>query len=549
MNKLNTIWLFLAALSAANATGPAPTVEAVKLSQHVRILSSDAFEGRAPGTAGEAKTIAYPVEQYRKLGLRPGAAGGSWTQEVPLRRIEIVGSPTSSFATLAGTRSLAEGRDIVVNTHSATDKVSVQNAPLVFTGFGIDAPERGWDDFKGYDLRGKIAVVLLNDPDFEMAPSNPLFGRFDGKALTYYGRWTYKLEEAARRGAVGVLFVHEDAAATYGWNTLANSEATTQYALGKPGTPDKDPLVRGFVTHDVAVAMLKAAGMDFAVEKARAQSDAFRPEELKGVTFSTTFAVRTSVVTSHNVTAKLTGSQWPQDAVIYGAHWDHLGLGPADSRGDRIYNGALDNASGVASLLELARLFAAAPRPRRSIYFIDFTAEEQGLLGSEYYAGHPATPIATTVAVLNIDGANLKGAARDISSRGDSPLIPYLTAAAHRNGRRFTRDQAGSEGYFFRGDQFSFAKAGVPGLGYASGLDLVKGGVDAGRAWVRDYVAHRYHQPSDQWSAAMNFDGAVVDTKIYYDLGRSLASSRVWPNWDARSPFRTQRDRTAGMRR
>ena len=537
-----------AAFLITGASGRSPIVEAKRLSGHLKVLASDAFEGRAPGTRGEAKTIAYLVAQYRKLGLKPGAADGGWTQEVPLRRIETIGPTRSSFSYGGKSRPLTELKEIVVNTHSATTQVALKGAPLVFIGFGISAPERNWDDFKGYDLRGKVAVILFNDPDFEMAPTNPAFGRFDGKTLTYYGRWTYKLEEAARRGAAGVLLVHEAAPATYGWDTLANSNKTAQYALGQAGAVGKDPLVRGFITRDVAVELFKAAGLDFDVEKGLAQSETFRPQPLNGVTFSTEFDVRTSIVVSHNVIAKLPGTSRPQETIIYSAHWDHLGIGPPDSRGDRIYNGALDNASGVASLLELARVFAASPRLPRTISFIDFTAEEQGLLGSEYYAAHPVTPLETTVAVLNIDGATLKGVARDISSRGDSPLNRLLAAAAERRGRRFTPDTANEEGYFYRGDQFSFAKMGVPGMAYASGLDLEKGGVEAGRAWAKDYIAHRYHQPSDEWRPDLNLAGAVIDTMIYYDLGKTLASSRLWPEWDAKSPFRAHRDLSARAR-
>jgi len=528
----------------------APTVDPARLSEHIRVLSSDAFEGRGPATPGEDKTVAYISGQMKTLGLTPAGDDGGWTQAVPLRRFVTPGPIMVSF-TLAGTpRPLTELNDIVVHTEVPTDHVAVKEAPLVFIGYGVDAPERQWDDFKGYDLKGKIAVVLVNDPDFEMDPGDPLFGRFDGKAMTLYGRWTYKYAEAARRGALGVLIVHETAPAAYGWNTVKNSNSNAQFDIVRAHPEQLHPLIEGWIQRDVAVALFKAAGLDFEAEKARARTLAFRPVELKGATFSADYAVETSTIVSHNVIGRIAGTKRPGEAVLYGAHWDHLGVGAPDARGDRIYNGAVDNASGVAGVLELARLFAAAPRPERSVYFIAFTAEEKGLLGSEYYAAHPVTPLATTVGLLNLDVMNVTGPSHDISTRGkgDADLDALVARFAGEQGRTYRHDPHLEEGSFYRADHFSLAKSGVPALTLTAGLDLVNGGVAAGEAAYTDYLTHRYHQPADEWRADWDLTGAAQDLDLYFALGRHLASSHDWPGWPAGSEFKAVRDQTAAER-
>lgn len=536
--------------SAASSVA-APRIEGRRLSEHIKILASDAFEGRAPGTAGEQKTIAYLSAQFNELGLQPAGDRGGWIQEVPLRRFETPGNIEASFTLSGHVRPLKELEDIVVNTHIPTSRVSVKAAPLVFIGFGVAAQERHWDDFKGFDLRGKIAVALVNDPDFEMDQSDPLYGRFDGKTMTYYGRWTYKFEEAARRGALGLLLVHESLPAGYGWNTVKNSVSAAQFDIMRKHPGTQRPLLEGWIQRDIAVELFKAAGLDFATEKRRAQTEEFRPILLHEATFSTDFVVSTTTIVSHNVIGKLTGTRYPKEAVLYGAHWDHLGIGTPDARGDRIYNGAVDNASGTAGVIELARLFAAEPRTQRSVYFIGFTAEEKGLLGSEYYATHPIVPLATTVALLNLDVVNLKGPAKDISSDGDggSNLDELLAAEVRKDGRRFSPDEHVEEGRFFRADHFSLAKAGVPAMTLAGGMDLVNGGVAAGRAWAQDYVQNRYHQPADEWRPDWDMRGAEQDLTVYYELGRDLADSRDWPQWNDRSQFKAARDQTTAERR
>jgi Zn-dependent M28 family amino/carboxypeptidase len=539
-----------AALCLTSGAVAAPAADPARLSEHIRILASDAFEGRGPATAGEDKALAYISGQFQALGLDPAGDGGSWTQAAPLRRFETPGPITVGFTLAGGPRPLTELQDIVVHSLVPTDHVSVKDAPLVFIGYGVSAPERRWDDFKGYDLKGKIAVVLINDPDFEMDPADPLNGRFDGKAMTYYGRWTYKYEEAARRGALGVLIVHETAPAAYGWNTVKNSNSAPQFDIVRPSPEASHPLIEGWIQRDVAVALFKAAGLDFDAEKAQARTEAFRPVDLAGARFFADYAVITSTIVSHNVIGKIKGTDRPGEAVLYGAHWDHLGVGLPDDRGDRIYNGAVDNASGVAGVLELARLFRQAPPPARSVYFIGFTAEEKGLLGSEYYATHPVTPLSTTVALLNLDVMNVNGPSRDVSTRGkgDADLDHLVSRAAEAQGRRYTHDGHLEEGGFFRADHFSLAKAGLPATTLTAGLDLVTGGVAAGEAAHRDYVVHRYHQPADEWRADWDLSGAAADIDLYYDVGRRLADSRDWPDWPQGSEFKPARDATAAAR-
>ena len=555
MLKVLGIGLLAATGMAGIALAAPAVIEGPRLSEHIKTLASDAFEGRGPATPGETKSVAYITEQFKKAGLKPGgdaitSGGRGWTQAVPLRRFETPGEIKVSFTEAGKTVPLTELQDIVVHTQLPTDHVSIKDAPLVFIGYGVNAPERHWDDFKGYDLKGKIAVVLINDPDFAMDPKNPLYGRFDGKSMTYYGRWTYKYAEAAKRGALGMLIVHETAPAAYGWNTVKNSNGNAQFDIVRPKPGDYHPMVEGWVQHDVAAALFKAAGLDLEAEKLRAQTEGFAPVELKGDAFSADYAVKTSVITSHNVIGKLVGTKHPNEAVLYGAHWDHLGVGQPDAKGDKIYNGALDNASGVAGVLELARVFAAAPRTERSVYFIGFTAEEKGLLGSEYYGTHPVVPLAKTVALLNLDGLNLVGPSKDISTQGvgKSTLDDLIAAYAKKQGRVFTVDAHLEEGHFYRADHFSLAKVGVPAITLESGQDLVNGGVEAGEAAHKDYTTHRYHQPADEWSPSFNYDGAVQDLTLYYDLGRDLANSHDWPGWKSDSEFKAVRDKTASAR-
>ncbi|GAE59584.1 hypothetical protein XPN_1490 [Xanthomonas arboricola pv. pruni MAFF 301427] len=381
-----------------------PSFDGARISRDVKELASDAYEGRGPATAGEEKTIAYLSKQFADAGLQPGGdltdGKRGWTQALPLRRADIVGTPTIALQHAGKPQALTQGKQIAIRAAlDGSSKVDIANAPLVFVGYGVKAPERDWDDFKGVDLKGKIAVVLINDPDFETGK-----GAFDGAGMTYYGRWTYKYEEGARQGALGVLVVHETAPASYGWDTVASSNTNTMFDVVRDNPRAAHPTLEGWIQRDLAADLFKQAGLDFDALKKQAQTRGFKPVELKGQGLSASYQVKSDVITSHNVVARLQGSTHPDETLIYSAHWDHIGVGKPDARGDTIFNGALDNASGTAALLELARGFAAGPKPQRSVVFLAVTAEEKGLLGSEFYASKPLYPLDTTVAVINMDG-------------------------------------------------------------------------------------------------------------------------------------------------
>jgi Zn-dependent M28 family amino/carboxypeptidase len=528
---------------------PATPVDPGRLSEDIRVLASDAFEGRGPGTRAEAKVLDFLEARYRALGLLPAGEDGGFTQNVPLRRFALEGAPKVEVRTPGGVFTLTQGKDIAVMPNVPAPAVDVRAAPLVFIGYGVKAPERGWDDFKGADLRGKIAVVLINDPDFEAVPGEDAYGRFDGRSMTYYGRWTYKFEEAAREGALGLLIVHETAPAAYGWATVANSYTIPQFDIVRKDPYASHPLIEAWIEKSAAEGLFKAAGLDFEALKRKARSAAFRPVPL-GATFSAAYAVNVSTVISHNVAAKILGAARPDEAVLVSAHWDHLGVGPPDARGVSIYHGAVDNASGVAGMLELARLLAKGPRPARTILFVAMTAEEKGLLGSEYYALHPLFPLARTVADLNLDTLQVAGPARDVgtSGEGGSTLEDLLAAAAVRQGRVFVKDAHLEEGHFYRADHFSLAKAGTPAITLEGGLDLYAGGVAAGEAAHRAYVSLHYHQPSDEWRPDWDLRGAALDLGLYLDLARTLANSDLWPEWKTPSQFKTLREATAADR-
>ena len=550
--KLLAASLLSLAVSSALA-GTAPKFDPQHLSETVKTLSSDEFEGRAPASAGETRTVEYLSEQMRAAGLQPGGDLGpdgkrAWTQAVPLLRAEIVGTPALSGAVGGQAQTLAQGEQIAVRAALDGSKaVSIADAPLVFAGYGVKAPERNWDDFKGVDLRGKIAVVLINDPDFETRQ-----GDFGGPAMTYYGRWTYKYEEAARQGALGLLIVHETAPASYGWATVKNSNTNTMFDVVREQPGAVHPRMEGWIQRDFAVDLFRRAGLDFEALKQQAQTRGFQPVELKGVTLSADYAVDSKVITSHNVVGRVEGRKRPDETVIYTAHWDHLGVGLPDAKGDRIYNGAVDNATGTAALLALGRAFAhAKPRPDRSLVFLAVTAEEKGLLGSEYYASRPLYPLATTVGVINMDALNPQGPAHDFTISGSAKLelLDGLIATAKRWDLRYTPDSKPEAGYFFRSDHFPFAKRGVPAISYGSGNDWVDGGVAAGKAAGEVYTADRYHQPADQWEASWTFTGMTRELQVLYTLGSELAHGKRWPNWDAGSEFRGARDASADQRK
>ncbi|WP_386339092.1 M28 family metallopeptidase [Xanthomonas citri pv. citri] len=528
-----------------------PSFDGARISRDVKELASDAYEGRGPATAGEEKTIAYLSKQFAEAGLQPGGdlANGkrAWTQAVPLRRADIVGTPTIAVQSAGQPQTLTQGKQIAIRAAlDGSSTVEIANAPLVFVGYGVKAPERNWDDFKGVDLKGKIAVVLINDPDFETGK-----GDFDGAGMTYYGRWTYKYEEGARQGALGVLVVHETAPASYGWDTVASSNTNTMFDVVRDNPRSAHPTLEGWIQRDLATELFKHAGLDFETLKKQAQTRGFKPVELKGQRLSASYQVKSDVITSRNVVARLEGSEHPDETVIYSAHWDHIGVGKADARGDTIFNGALDNASGTAALLELARGFAKGPTPERSVVFLAVTAEEKGLLGSEFYASKPLYPLDTTVAVINMDGMNPFVPSRDFGIYGTAKLelLDQLKSVAAQSKLRYTPDPKPQAGYFFRSDHFSFAKRGVPALSYAAGQDWEVGGVAAGKAAADDYTAKRYHQQGDEWKPDWTFAGAAGDLGVLYALGQQLADSRQWPNWSQDSQFRATRDASAAARK
>jgi len=541
--------LFVGGIASAANDLPGGGIDPAALSRHVRVLASDEFEGRAPATAGEQRTVDYLVEQFRLAGVQPGGKDGSWVQEVPLVRAQVDGAVDASLR-LAGKRlPLANGEDVTLQSLSPLGAVDLKDVPMVFVGYGIDAPERRWNDYKDVDLRGKIAVVLINDADFEAdAP-----GAFDGRAVTYYGRWTYKFEEAARRGAEGVLIVHETAPAAYPWATVKASGTSPLFDIQRSEADARalhTPL-RGWMQRTLAERIFAAAGLDFDAEKRKAMRADFHPVELGDARLSARFKVKREPVVTRNVVAKLEGATHPDESVIFSAHWDAFGIGQPDASGDTVRHGAIDNATGVASVLELARVFAAGPRPQRTLYFIALTAEEKGLLGASYYAEHPLAPLETTAAVLNIEMFSPDGETADIATwgKGRVSLEADVDRVARARGRRWSPDPNLEAGFFYRADHFAFARKGVPAITVGAGLDKRDGGVAAGRALRDAYFARCYHQACDAWSPQWDPRGLAADTLLVYDLGLELANSRRWPAWDQGAEFEAARGASDTARR
>ena len=551
MRRLSNIASTLIALTLA-APLAAQEISADRLAETVKVLASDTFEGRAPGTAGEDRTIGYLIGRFQALGLEPGGTGGSWTQEVPLLRTQL--GTATRFAVNVGGREIAwtPGTDVYVSTLQPVDVAAVANAPLVFVGYGVTAPERKWDDFKGQDLKGKVAVFLVNDPDFAATKAEPVSGKFGGRTMTYYGRWTYKFEEAARRGAVAALIVHETEAAGYGWSVV-NAPHGENYDLVR--APDKltSLALQGWISGEAASALFAAAGQDLAKLRSAARSPKFRPVTLKA-TLDAAVPSTHAVVQSHNVLARIPGTTHADETVLFGAHWDAYGRGAPDAQGRVFRPGANDDALGVAGLLEIARAFKAGPSPQRTIAFGVWTAEERGLLGSEAYATNPVYPFATTVANLTLDILQTAGAAHDVIlvGRGKSTLEGDLARFAAAQGRSVSVESLPERGLFYRADHFSLAKRGVPPLlmmGIAGASDLVDGGKPAGQAWVDAYTGKCYHQTCDVWSPDWNLAGAVQDVDVMRAIGADLANSRRWPQWQPGSEFAQIRAATNAERR
>lgn len=550
--RLLTVTGVLGALGTSFASAaPAAHVSTERMSEFTRVLASDEFQGRAPGTAGEQRTIPYLIEQLKAAGLDPGGENKGWTQTVPLIRTRLQGPTNVSLRRSGTTTALRFPDDIYLSTVQPVEQARIADAPIVFVGYGVSAPERGWDDFKGVDLHGKVALFLVNDPDFEAAADDPVAGKFGGPAMTYYGRWTYKYDEAARHGAVAALIVHETAGAGYGWNVVA-SPAGENYNIVLPPSAQQPVLLQGWVQQPVAEALLKRAGFDYATLKREARSASFKPIDLK-TSFSADTKVNLNRLTSRNVIGKLTGAKYPAETISYGGHWDAYGIGPASADGRTIRPGAADDALGLAAMVEVARLFAAGPRPQRTLLFTAWTGEERGLLGSEYYAQHPLYPNETMAANLTFDTLQTAGPVKDavLVGRGQSELETYLTEEALKQGRTVTPENHPERGLFYRADHFSFAKRGVPVLldmALSGAYDLAAGGRPAGERWLTDYTSNCYHQTCDSWSPKWDLRGAAQEAELFYAIGARLANSRDWPQWNASSEFAKVRAESAAAR-
>lgn len=540
MKKLLT----LLPLLAVAATEPSKT-DPAKLSAMTRELASDAFGGRAPGTDGEKKTIAWAIARFKALGLQPAGPNGAWTQAVPLVHTRLGDGPVSFGAT-----QLKQGTDVALTTVRPDPAVAIKDAPLVFVGYGVSAPEAKWDDFKGQDLKGKVAVFLVNDPDFEAAAGEDAKGRFGDKRMTYYGRWTYKYEEAARRGAVGALIVHDTAGAGYPWST-ANASNGENYDIVR-GPEDQRIALQGWLSGEAATRLFAAEGLDLAALRAKARSAAFAPMPLKA-RFTANLPVTVERIESANVLAKIPGRTRPDETVQFAAHWDAYGEGPPDAQGRTIRPGANDDALGVAGVMELARLFKAGPAPDRTLVFALWTAEERGLLGSEWYATHPVAPLEKTAANLTLDILQTAGEAKDVIlvGAGQSSLEDLLTAAASTQNRTITPETASERGLFYRADHFSVVRRGVPALqlmALGGASDMRVGGREAGQKWLDAYMAC-YHKTCDTWAPDWNFIGAAQDVDLFHAMGQRLAKAGTWPEWRPASEFRAIRAESAAQRK
>ena len=521
-------------LAPLPAQSPTPPISQDEIRAHIRFLSSDLLEGRAPATRGGRVTEEYIATQLMAYGVEPGN-NGSYFQRVP---IDVVGSDPATMRVNASgkaTASLSYPNDVVVWAGSSVER-SGARAPVVFVGYGSSAPEFRWDDFKNVDVRGKILLVLVNDPPAPAAEP-ALFG---GAAMTYYGRWTYKFEEAERRGAAGMLIIHNTERAGYGWATVQGSWAKEQRML--PREPSLPPALgfQGWITEAATASLLRQAGLDLATLRRSAESRNFRPVDT-GITLDVGFTNSVQHLESNNVVGRIPGrdSAAAREHLILSAHWDHLGIGPVVN-GDSIYNGALDNASGTANLLAITRLLARGERPMRSVFVAFVTAEESGLLGSAFLARNPLIPTEDIVANLNVDGGNVLGESRDLTVLGDtkSSLGPQLARLITPRGMQISADAFPERGFFYRSDHFSFAKAGVPSVSIGEGEDFVGRPAGWGKQQADDYTTNRYHQPSDEYEAAWDLRGAVQLSNIVLEFARTLANSREWPTWNADAEFK-----------
>ncbi len=511
---------------------------ASRVSADVQRLAADEFQGRAPGTEGEKKVLDFLVGQFEDAGLTP-ANEGSYLQAVPLVSLTANTEITLDIRGPEHSAHYALGSDTMLWTKRVQREVSLDASEMVFVGYGIVAPEYDWDDYAGADVHGKTVVILVNDPGF--ATADPEL--FRGNTMTYYGRWTYKFEEAARQGAAAAFIIHETDAAGYGWDVVANSWSGEQLDLQRADGNQNRLAVEGWLSGQAATEILTVAGLDLGSARQMALARDFQAVDL-GLTASTRLSNEIKTLDSSNVAGLLVGTKRPDEVIIYVAHWDHLGMKP-NLEGDRIFNGAVDNATGTAAIVELARAFAVMePAPERSILFLAVTAEESGLLGSAWYAEHPLFPLGQTVAALNFDSLITDGATRDITvfGLGSSELEEYLERAATKQGRAPVNEPTPEKGYFFRSDHFNFAKAGVPALYAEAGVDNLQHGREWGVGRMQEYRRDRYHQPADEYSADWDWGAVMQDLELYVEIGRELAAETTFPNWYENSEFKARRD-------
>jgi len=519
------------------------------LLDHIKVLSSDAFEGRAPGTQGEDRTIEYLVSQFKAMGLKPGNPDGTYIQSVPL--VGFTAQPTISFVARGQKLDFHFPNDSVIWSRHFVPEVRVESSPIVFVGYGVVAPEYGWDDFKDVDVRGKTLLMLINDPPVP-DPNDPTKldpKMFKGYAMTYYGRWTYKFEIAAAKGARAAIIVHQTGPAGYPWGVIMISSGRENFGLQTNDSTTGRAAVEGWITVDNARKLCAAAGQDFDALKRSAVRRDFRPVPLD---CNASFTVKNTLrnVASRNVIAKVTGSDpnLKDQYIIYTAHWDHLGRDPR-LQGDPVYHGAVDNASGTAALLELASAFKKV-NPKRTILFLAVTAEEKGLLGSKHYAAHPLYPLARTLANINIDTVNPWGRTRDIGvvGMGESTLEELLASAAAAQGRVTAPEAEPDKGYYFRSDHFEFAKVGVPALYLDKGIDFVGKPRGFGKLKRQEYVDHDYHKVTDTIKSDWDLSGAAEDVQLLFQVGYAVAQGDAWPNWKEGSEFKAARDQMLGKK-
>jgi Zn-dependent M28 family amino/carboxypeptidase len=536
--------LAVGAAQAADSTAAlAPQINAADFALFDKTLSSDAFGGRKPGTAAEPRTTGWLVEQFKRMGLQPGNHG-SWFQTVPADSIQLLNKDvTLDIAVHGRDTRFANHTDMVVQTLQAKANVDLKNSPVVFLGFGADAPQWHWNDYKDIDVKGKTVIVLVNDPGF--ATLDPKL--FNGRAMTYYGRWTYKFAQAALQGAAACFIVHtSDAAAGYPFSVLQNSNSGPQLSLPISVDPSPRLPVAGWLTRAAAERLFAAAGQNFDQLEKDAAKPGFKPVPLDA---SASISLKNAIghIQSHNVLAMVTGSSHPDEAVIYTAHWDHLGTDPS-LKGHTVYSGAIDNGTGLTMLLELADAFAHQKTPpQRSVLFFMPTLEESGLLGSQYYASKPAFALDKTVADIAVDALPIIGRAHDMTviGKGQSQLEDMLADVLKTQGRVISPETTPENGFYFRSDHFNFAKVGVPAMLASSGLDLLNGGKAAGQAAAADYTAHHYHTPNDVFDPNWDYSGILEDTQALYLLGQKLSEDGVWPQWYADSPFKAKRAQAA----